>query len=383
MSMPHLPITTTDPFDTAGFRPLDVLESLADGLYITDPERRIVYWNAAATRITGWRPEEVLGRRCLEGLLCHVDKDGRRLCGRESCPLYRSIITGTESPSEILVFGITASGRRIPMRVTTAPLRDAEGRIVGGVETFRDVSAEYADLLRARQAQAVALAHPTLADPRVAVRDLYIPQAYLGGDFHYVEQLDPDHVAFWVGDVMGHGLAPAVYTLQLRALWSEHRDLLDHPEAFMHAVNDRFYQLSFEDGSFATAAFGLVDLGMPAMRLVSAGTPPPLHYRSDGRLEPPLDLGGLPLGVKPDETPESVAVPVDEGDTLLFYTDGAVEVTAPGGKHIGRAGFIALLADLGYPSPGVRLEDVEAALLRASGLIRFADDLTLFEIRLT
>ena len=48
----------------SGITAPDVLNSLADGVYITDLNRKIVFWNAAAERITGWRPEDVLGKTC-------------------------------------------------------------------------------------------------------------------------------------------------------------------------------------------------------------------------------------------------------------------------------------------------------------------------------
>lgn len=72
-----------------------ILDCLSDGVYVCDRERRIVYWNKSAQRIMGWNSDEVVGRRCLEDLPCHVDKDGHRLCGNEHCPLHRAMVTGS------------------------------------------------------------------------------------------------------------------------------------------------------------------------------------------------------------------------------------------------------------------------------------------------
>jgi PAS domain-containing protein len=82
-SVSKLPNVTTD----------GLLNSLADGLYVTDLDRRILFWNSAAERITGWAAQEVVGRTCFDNILCHVDKDGHALCGQEYCPLPRSIVT--------------------------------------------------------------------------------------------------------------------------------------------------------------------------------------------------------------------------------------------------------------------------------------------------
>jgi PAS domain-containing protein len=55
-----------------------VVDSLNDGIYVCDLDRRIIYWSESAQRITGWSAEEVVGRHCFDSVLCHVDKDGQR-----------------------------------------------------------------------------------------------------------------------------------------------------------------------------------------------------------------------------------------------------------------------------------------------------------------
>ncbi|HWH70075.1 MAG TPA: PAS domain S-box protein, partial [Candidatus Sulfotelmatobacter sp.] len=116
----------------------DLLNSLADGAYITDLNRRILCWNHAAERITGWSAEEVVGRTCFDNILMHVDKQGCALCGQDRCPLYRSIITGRSSTEPVLVFARRKSGLRAPMEVSVGPIRDLQGQIIGGIEVFRD-----------------------------------------------------------------------------------------------------------------------------------------------------------------------------------------------------------------------------------------------------
>ena len=116
-----------------------ILDSLGDGVYVTDVDRRIVYWNRAAEQITGWSAQDMVGRHCFDSLLSHVDKDGHELCGKEYCPLHRSIVTGASSGVP-LVFAKRKDGRRTPVQVTVAPIRNAAGEIIGGVEAFRDIS---------------------------------------------------------------------------------------------------------------------------------------------------------------------------------------------------------------------------------------------------
>jgi len=69
-----------------------MLDELYDGVYFVDTERRILYWNAAAERISGYSAAEVVGRRCSENILEHADVDGCILC-YHACPLVVSIRT--------------------------------------------------------------------------------------------------------------------------------------------------------------------------------------------------------------------------------------------------------------------------------------------------
>ena len=71
-----------------------ILDCLADGAYATDTDRRILFWNRSAERITGWKREDVVGRRCRDNILVHVDIDGHPLCRTEFCPLHRATATG-------------------------------------------------------------------------------------------------------------------------------------------------------------------------------------------------------------------------------------------------------------------------------------------------
>ncbi|MFH1242733.1 MAG: PAS domain-containing protein, partial [Pseudomonadota bacterium] len=115
------------------FQEKHILDSLNDGVYVTNPERKISYWNRAAERITGWPASEVVGRGCSDNILCHIDKDGHILCGQEFCPLHRSITTGVSSTVPITVFAQAKDGSRIPTQVSVAPIRDDSDNIIGGV----------------------------------------------------------------------------------------------------------------------------------------------------------------------------------------------------------------------------------------------------------
>jgi len=108
-----------------------ILESISDGVFTVDMEWRITSFNRAAEEITGVSRKEAVGRRCSDvfrssmcGAACALQetlKSGRRIIGKSG-------------------YIITAGGDRVPISISTAVLRDADGRMTGGAETFRDLS---------------------------------------------------------------------------------------------------------------------------------------------------------------------------------------------------------------------------------------------------
>ncbi len=119
--------------DDAFYRAL--LDTIYDGAYFVDRNRRITYWNRGAERITGYAASEVVGKECSDNILMHVNKEGRRLC-TEICPLREAPVHSDDRSRE--VFFHHRSGFRVPISIRVAPIRDEQGSTVGGVEVFTD-----------------------------------------------------------------------------------------------------------------------------------------------------------------------------------------------------------------------------------------------------
>ncbi|MGD8439358.1 MAG: sigma 54-interacting transcriptional regulator [Holophagae bacterium] len=108
-----------------------VVHSISDGVFAVDSEWRITCFNRAAERTIGIRRAEALGRRCCDVFRSSICKD--------ACALRYTMETG--NPVVNLPIHIRdASGRIVPVTVSTALLRDRDGKVIGGVETFRDLN---------------------------------------------------------------------------------------------------------------------------------------------------------------------------------------------------------------------------------------------------
>ncbi len=108
-----------------------ILESISDGVFTVDPDWRISSFNRAAEQITGVPRSEAIGRRCSDVLRSSM-------CGSD-CALRRTLETGKPVIGKT-GYIIDAAGRRVPVSISTAVLRDPQGRVMGGAETFRDLS---------------------------------------------------------------------------------------------------------------------------------------------------------------------------------------------------------------------------------------------------
>jgi phosphoserine phosphatase RsbU/P len=356
-----------------------ILDSLSDGLYVCNTDRKIVYWSKSAERLTGWLSEDVVGHRCMDNILNHIDTDGRPLCGEELCPLRRCMVTGRSSASPAIIFGKTKSGERLPMAVTVAPLHDENGLVIGGVETFRDYSETYANLERAKQIQTLSLEHDLPKDNRVSFATFYLPHDMIGGDYFAIRQLDDDNYGFILADVMGHGVAAALHTMELSSLWNRHCHALTDPAHFARLMNRDLCRI-VRDESFATALCGILNASNNTVRIASAGGPTLVIARKGGGTEQ-LSAPGLPFGLIADADYDEREFSCAPGDAVLMFTDGAVEVCDPSGGNLGTEGLVCILGSLGYPDSGIRIEALQEALLTFSNAIRLDDDLTLLEIR--
>ena len=111
----------------------NILDSIPNGVYATDTNRRIFYWNKKAEEITGYTSSEIIGKSCYTSNLDHMDGTGAELC-KISCPLFDSICNNCNNAAHVLVRH--KNGERVPIIVNTYPIYDRYGNVIGGYEIF-------------------------------------------------------------------------------------------------------------------------------------------------------------------------------------------------------------------------------------------------------
>jgi len=109
-----------------------ILDSIGDGVFTVDPDWRVSTFNRAAEQITGIAGKDALGRYCWEVLKASVCES--------DCPLRQARESG-QAVTNKAIYIVDSSGERVPVSISAAVLRGPDGEVIGGVETFRDLSA--------------------------------------------------------------------------------------------------------------------------------------------------------------------------------------------------------------------------------------------------
>lgn len=107
-----------------------ILESISDGVFTVDENWNITSFNRAAEEITGVKRKDAIGSFCSEVFKSSMCETG--------CALRRTLETSKPIINKS-GFIINSSGEKIPVTISTAVLRDENGKIIGGAETFRDL----------------------------------------------------------------------------------------------------------------------------------------------------------------------------------------------------------------------------------------------------
>ncbi|RLD14292.1 Fis family transcriptional regulator [candidate division KSB1 bacterium] len=110
-----------------------ILDNITDGVFTIDHDFNITSFNKSGCRITGYQCDEVVGKKCFDVFKSNI-------CEHD-CAMRKAMQTGKKTINKT-VYIINKFGYRIPVSISTAPLIDRDGDVLGGVETFRDLSAE-------------------------------------------------------------------------------------------------------------------------------------------------------------------------------------------------------------------------------------------------
>ncbi|MCC6429095.1 MAG: SpoIIE family protein phosphatase [Phycisphaerales bacterium] len=245
------------------------------------------------------------------------------------------VVAAWDTPAPVLAAMLFALSRRqrtvqriaVDLRVS----RIAQGGVTGEMQRLQDELASAADVQRE------FLPHTLPEIPEFEFGVVFRPVGYVSGDVYDVFPLDDHTIAFFIADVVGHGVPAALLTVALcRGLqtlertkdgWKPRR-----PSEVLSRLNDDLVSRQLSGQRFATGIYGIIDRRTGRVTISCGGHPPPLVVTADSARE--VEASGPLLGVFDDAEFDDASFTIEPGQTLVLYTDG-VETAFPS-----TAGFI-------------------------------------------
>lgn len=174
------------------------------------------------------------------------------------------------------------------------------------------------------------------APPRLARAEIgavYRPTFEVGGDFYDFIRLPDDNLGIAIADVSGKGVPASLVMASLRSALRVYANFTYDVDRIIQEVN-RHLCCESPIGEFSTVFYGVLTPDGRRLTYCNAGHDPPLLLRR-GTLHR-LETGGMLVGVDPDAAFEREVLPLEPGDVILLYTDGAVDALNFNDESFGR-----------------------------------------------
>lgn len=316
--------------------PESLYEQAPCGYLSTDPNGAIVKVNKTFAKLSGYRPEELVGRRFADLL----SAGGRIYHETHYAPMLRMQGTVREMAFEIF----RPDGSRLPVLVNAALQRGPSGepRVVH-IAIFdaterREYERELVRSLRRAErseAQAKALARTlqqTLIPPTPPhIPGLDVSAAYrpagsgeeVGGDFYDIFQIGSDDWVITLGDVCGKGVDAAVITALVRHTVRALTVQIEAPDEVLHALNDVL--VAHGTDRFCTVLLLRLRHHGDSWAVTSSAGGHPLPLRVQGGTVTAVGSTGSLVGVLPEPVFHPVSFRLTPGEALVLYTDGVTE----------------------------------------------------------
>ena len=153
-----------------------------------------------------------------------------------------------------------------------------------------------------------------------------IPAREVGGDFYDFFFVDPERLAFVVGDVSGKGLSAAMYMAKCCTLLKTTAIKVGHPGECLYRVNEQLMREKESDSNLSVTIFhGVLNIRTGIVDYSSAGHPAPYIVNSNREVAQLEAVGDNPLCYFENRNYEAKKIQINKGDILLIYTDGVTE----------------------------------------------------------
>jgi sigma-B regulation protein RsbU (phosphoserine phosphatase) len=232
----------------------------------------------------------------------------------------------------------------------------------------------------ARQIQTSLMppAAPTL--PGFDVAGFWQVAREVGGDFYDFVPQPGGGMGIVIGDVTDKGVPAALFMALARTTLRSCLAAAGSPLAGIHQAN-RLICTDAGTGMFVSLYYVGLEAGSRALTCISAGHNPPLHLRASDRTVQPLPRGGLPLGIQEAASAAETRIELLPGDSLLLYTDGAVDAQSEEGEFFGLQRLAETMDQSRLLSAAGMVEAIGASVAGFAAGTQPFDDITMIAIK--
>ncbi len=362
------------------------------GMALLTANGRFEHVNSALCELLGY-PGEALLERTFQDVTAVDDR-------YRSAIAFQDLLAGRDESFRMTQQCIHADGHAIWVDVTVSSIRDESAATehiltqIIDVTTATEANArnralaqhlqQLTDKLTGELAGAAAYMSsimPHSMTGPVSISSCYLPARELGGDcFDYV-WIDDDHLLFYLLDVSGHGLQPALLAVSIHNVLRSRSlptETLLSPEQALETLN-RLFRMDRQSDLYFTIWYGIFQNSTGTLRYSSAGAPPALLLTGTGtgKQVRPVELSTPcpPIGIIAD-TPFSESIcTITESCQLLIFSDGVLELSIDGPPlRIGE--FINQVAQLAA-APAWSLDQLVYRLQAITATGTFEDDCSL------
>jgi sigma-B regulation protein RsbU (phosphoserine phosphatase) len=212
---------------------------------------------------------------------------------------------------------------------------------------------------------------------------VFIPYEWVSGDVYDVQRIDEEHIGFYTADVVGHGVPAALLTifitqaLAMRETVGKHYKIFSPAEVMNH-LNERMTELKLSGNQFATCCYGLLNTKTKELTYSRAGHPYPVVIKENNDVKT-LQAKGALLGIFENTEYDQQTIPLESGDRLLLYSDGAepfIGSSTPDGKFNFTEQFKGML-NLNINALTEKFETYARKIQKESDSEQYKDDITL------
>lgn len=235
------------------------------------------------------------------------------------------------------------------------------------------------ELEEARAIQQAMVNAELLRNDRFEVAVLFRPAWQVGGDFLDYFYLSDSTLGFYLGDVVGKGLAAAMYAALSVGTLRGINKTGTSASAVMAMLNERL-RMRVVPGRYCAAIYGSLDPDHLRVTYANAGLPRPLHISGSACRE--VGEGGIPAGMFAESQYDLHAVQLEPGDAMLFTTDGLIEAHNRKGEQFGDQRMLEVCAEDGDSSAEEILMRVYRAVDAFAQGAAQHDDITALALKL-